>query len=38
LRMTLGHKNTDEDVDMLLDVLPRLVARLRAMPSLAGVE
>jgi cysteine desulfurase len=38
LRMTLGHNNTDEDVDMLLDVLPRLVARLRAMPSLAGVE
>jgi cysteine desulfurase len=38
LRMTLGHNNTDEDVDTLLDVLPRLVARLRAMPSLAGVE
>jgi cysteine desulfurase len=38
LRMTLGHNNTDEDVKMLLEVLPRLVSRLRAMPSLAGVE
>ncbi len=38
LRMSLGHSNTDEDVDALLDVLPGLVARLRAMPTLAGVE
>ena len=38
LRMTLGHDNTDEDVDALLDVLPGLVARLRSMPSLAGME
>ena len=38
LRITLGHENTDEDVDALLDTLPELVARLRAMPSLAAVE
>ena len=35
LRMTLGHGSTDEDVDALLDTLPGLVSRLRAMPSLA---
>jgi cysteine desulfurase len=38
LRMSLGHNNTDEDVNSLLDVLPGLVARLRAMPTMAGVE
>ena len=35
LRMTLGHGSTDADVDALLDTLPGLVSRLRAMPSLA---
>ncbi|MQF48960.1 aminotransferase class V-fold PLP-dependent enzyme [SAR202 cluster bacterium AC-647-N09_OGT_505m] len=35
LRLTLGKDNTDEDVDYLLKVLPNLVSRLRAMPSLS---
>jgi len=37
LRLTLGIDNTDEEVDYLLDVLPNLVHKLRAMPSLAAV-
>ena len=37
LRITVGKDNTDEDVDYLLDTLAGLVAKLRAMPSLAGV-
>lgn len=31
LRLTLGELNTDEDVDYVLDVLPGIVERLRAM-------
>ena len=38
LRITLGQDNTDEDVDYLLSVLPGLVNRLRAMPSLSAIE
>ena len=38
LRFTLGRDNTSEDVDYLLGVLPDLVSRLRAMPSLSAVE
>ena len=38
LRFTLGRDNTSEDVDHLLTVLPDLVGRLRAMPSLSAVE
>ncbi|MCH8309529.1 MAG: cysteine desulfurase NifS [Chloroflexi bacterium] len=38
LRITLGKDNTDEDVDYLLSVIPDLVNRLRAMPSLSGVQ
>ena len=38
LRITLGRDNTDEDVDHLLSVLPTLVNRLRAMPSLSTVK
>jgi cysteine desulfurase len=37
LRITLGAENTDLDVDYLLSVLPDLVKRLRAMPSLSAV-
>lgn len=37
LRITLGRDNTDEDVDYLLAVLPEIVSKLRAMPSLAAV-
>lgn len=35
LRLSLGHDNTEEDVDYVLSVLPDLVSRLRAMPSLS---
>ena len=38
LRITLGRDNTDEDVDYLLSVLPDIVGKLRAMPSLAGAR
>ena len=38
LRITLGRDNTEEEVDYLLSVLPGLVDRLRAMPSLSPVE
>jgi len=31
LRLTLGHENTDEDVDYILEKLPQVVDRLRAM-------
>ena len=34
LRITLGRDNTQDDVDYLLEVLPKLVERLRSMPSL----
>ena len=37
LRITLGRDNTEEDVDYLLEVLPGLVSKLRAMPSMATV-
>ncbi len=36
LRITVGLENTDEEVDYLLSVLPDLVRRLRAMPSLTA--
>ncbi|MSQ21855.1 MAG: aminotransferase class V-fold PLP-dependent enzyme [Dehalococcoidia bacterium] len=35
LRLTLGRENTDEEVDYVLEILPDLVKRLRAMPSLS---
>ena len=38
VRITLGRRNTEEEVDYLLSVLPDLVHKLRAMPSLAAVE
>ena len=38
IRVTLGRDNTEEEVDYLLEVLPDLVIKLRAMPSLATVE
>ena len=37
LRITVGRESTEEEVDYLLDVLPDLVGRLRAMPSLSSV-
>ena len=38
LRITLGRDNTEEDVEYLLSVLPGVVGKLRAMPSLSAVE
>jgi cysteine desulfurase len=38
LRLSLGRSNTVEEVDYLLSVLPGLVNRLRAMPSLSVAE
>jgi cysteine desulfurase len=38
VRITLGKDNTNQDVDYLLSVIPELVNRLRAMPSLSGVQ
>ncbi len=34
LRFTLGKWTTEEDIDRVLEVLPRVVARLRAMSPL----
>ena len=36
LRITLGRDNNNEDVDYLIEVLPKLISKLRSMPSLAG--
>jgi cysteine desulfurase len=36
LRLTLGQENTEEDVDQVLDVLPGIVERLRAMSPLSA--
>ncbi len=38
IRITLGKDNTDEEVEYLLSVMPDFVNRLRAMPSLSGVQ
>jgi len=36
LRLTVGSANTDDDVEYVLEVLPEIVERLRAMSPLAG--
>jgi cysteine desulfurase len=36
LRLTLGSRNTDEDVDYVLSVLPGVIERLRAISPLRG--
>jgi cysteine desulfurase len=38
LRLTLGNINTDRDVDFVLEVLPKVVSRLRAMSPLYKPE
>ncbi|MBI4233924.1 MAG: aminotransferase class V-fold PLP-dependent enzyme [Chloroflexi bacterium] len=38
LRLTLGRENTPEEIERVLEVLPDLVRRLRAMPSLASAK
>ena len=38
LRITLGRDNTVDDVEYFLSVIPDIVGRLRAMPSLSAVE
>lgn len=37
LRLTLGHRNTEEDVDYVLEVLPGVIGRLREISPLRGV-
>jgi len=37
LRLTLGHRNTEEDVDYVLGVLPGVIGRLREISPLRGV-
>ncbi|MDD2254863.1 MAG: cysteine desulfurase NifS [Methanoculleus sp.] len=36
LRLTLGHRNTEEDVDYVLEVLPGIIGRLREISPLRG--
>lgn len=36
VRLTLGRDNTEQDVEYVLDVLPGLVGKLRALPSLTS--
>lgn len=36
VRFTLGRDNTEEDIDYVLDVLPKIVARFRSFSPLAG--
>ena len=38
LRITLGRDNTEEDVDYVLSVLPGMIGKLRAMPSLSAAR
>jgi cysteine desulfurase len=38
LRFSLGRENTEADVERLLEVLPRIVARLRAMSPLSTTQ
>ena len=38
LRLTLGDENTEEDVDYVLEVLPDIVNRLRAMSPLFAAK
>ena len=38
LRITLGRDNTDEDVEYVLSVLPEMIGKLRAMPSLSSAR
>jgi cysteine desulfurase len=37
LRLTLGSRNTEEDIDYVLEVLPRVIGRLREISPLRGV-
>ena len=37
LRMTLGKNTTEEEIDLVLDTLPKIVTRLRSMPTLSNV-
>jgi cysteine desulfurase len=36
LRITIGKDNTKADIDRLLEVLPRVVTKLRALAPAAG--
>jgi cysteine desulfurase len=36
LRLTLGKDNTEEDVDFVLEILPKIIGNLRKMSPLSG--
>lgn len=36
LRLTLGKDNTEEDIDYVLDILPKIIEKLRALSPFAG--
>lgn len=36
IRLTVGRDNNDDDVDYILQILPKMVAKLRAMPTMAS--
>ncbi|MDD5420496.1 MAG: cysteine desulfurase NifS, partial [Methanomicrobiaceae archaeon] len=38
LRLTLGHVNTEEDVNYVLEVLPKVIERLRSISPLSAGE
>jgi cysteine desulfurase len=38
LRFTLGRENSEEDMERVLDVLPGIVAKLRAMSPLLKTQ
>lgn len=38
LRFTIGQENTDAEIDYVLSVLPDMIAKLRAMPSLSAAR
>jgi cysteine desulfurase len=36
LRLTLGKDNTEEDIDYVLDILPKIIEKLRALSPFTG--
>ena len=37
VRMTLGKNTTEKEIDLVLETLPKIIARLRSMPTLSNV-
>ena len=36
LRLTLGKDNTEEDIDYVIDILPKIIEKLRALSPFTG--